>query len=430
MSVLEIQYDRPSIINKYKKQREFIDCLKRFVIVEATTKAGKTSGCIVWLFEQALKGRDGDNYWWVAPTYKIAKIAFRRFKRYIQPKSLFVANQSELTLTLITGAVIFFKSANDPDALYGEDVRAAVLDEASRMKSESWHGVFSTLTATEGLCRIIGNVKGIANWSYELAREAETGNKENWAYFKITADDAVKAGVLKQSVIDEAKRTLPNGVFLELYYAIPFVNSSAKFAFSFDKKKHVSKTSVNYDYPIYLSFDFNKNPISCVVIQYYDDCVHVPHVIKLANSNIYRLLDYIENKFNVPGKPDPEYLICGDASGQNGSAMVQDDLSYFRIIKSRLCLGSGQMLQLKSNPKIEQNQILVNAVLEHVNHKIDPDESAGLIFDLDFAEMLPDGTLKKVDRNDPKQQLDALDGYRYWVNRVMRDFAKGYDKQY
>jgi len=445
-----IEYSRPDKIRQYKKQVEFIDAAARFTVVEATTKAGKTVGCIVWLFEQAisdvgsfyvdengklcsstesLRNKEGYNYWWVAPTYKIAKIAFRRFKRYINPKELFVANESEHTITLLNGAVIYFKSGDDPDGLYGEDVHACVIDEATRMKEDSWTAIFSTLTATEGPCKIIGNVKGSNNWVYRLAREAEKGTKKNWKYFKLTADDAVKAGVLKQSVIDEARATLPIGVFLELYYGIPFINSSNRFAYAFDKSKHVRKTAINYDYPIYLSFDFNKNPISCVVAQIIDGAVHIPFAIKLENSDIYKLCEYIKTKFTVPGKPDPEFIINGDASGNAGSAMVKDNLNYFRIIKTELDLTLGQMQQLASNPKIEENQVLVNAALEHVDHYVDPDGAQALIFDLEFAEMLPDGKLKKVDREDPTQQLDALDGYRYFLNRNFRHMLKGYRNQ-
>jgi len=418
--LLKIHYTRPAIINQYAKQRQFLDNPERFTIVEATTKAGKTSGCIVWLYGEAIQGRDGDNYWWVAPTSKICRIAFRRFKRFMRPARIFKANQSEMSITLRTGAIIFFKTAEDPDGLYGEDVKAAVLDEATRMKEASWFAVFSTLTATEGKCKIIGNVKGIGNWCYKLAREAETGKKENWAYFKLTAADAVEAGVLKQSVIDEAARTLPKGIFLELYYAIPFVNSSDKFAYAFDRNKHVAKCEINYDYPIYLSFDFNKNPICCTVFQYIDGCINVPYVFKLQNSDIYKLCAHIRTKLEKPGKPKPHYIVNGDASGKNQSAMVKDNLNYFRIIKEELKLSIQQMQQLASNPKIEENQVVVNAVLEHIPHRIDPDYAAPLIFDFEFAEMLPDGTLKKSDRNDPTQQLDALDTYRYYINRNFR----------
>jgi hypothetical protein len=447
--MIQIEYQRPEKIRGYQKQVAFMDAPSRFTVVEATTKAGKTVGCIVWLYEQAISeyggfyvdkegqlqsttggtalSKEGFNYWWVAPTYKVAKIAFRRFKRYM-PKEIFTANESELTITLINGAMIFFKSGDDPDGLYGEDVHACVLDEATRMKEESWTAVFSTLTATEGLCKIIGNVKGTGNWVYRLARDAESGNKPNWTYHKITADDAVQAGVLKQSVIDEAERTLPKGIFLELYFGIPFVNSSNKFAYSFSSARHVKRCRVNFDYPVYLSFDFNKNPICCSVIQYYEETVRVPYVFKLENSDIYRLCDHIKTKLTRPGEPyNPDYFIVnGDASGNASSAMVKDNLNYFRIIKAELDLTKGQMQQLASNPKIEENQVLVNAVLEHVTHEIDPDGGAPLISDLEFVEMRPDGTIKKGDRDDPNQQADALDTYRYFINRNLRHFLKGH----
>lgn len=408
-------------------QKDMLYCDERNSICEATTKAGKTFSHMWWLFEQAHKPKkEGDNYWWVAPIYSQAKIAFTRIKRTIPKDGSYAINQTDLTITTPVGSVMWFKSGDNPDSLYGEDVRCAVLDEVSRMREESFFAVRSTLTATKGAMKLIGNVKGTGNWAYKLARKVENGEIPDWKYFKITCDDAVKAGILDQSEIDAAKAIYPSGVFLELYYGIPFVNSSNKFAFAFDKSKCVAQCSVNYDYPIYLSFDFNRNPISCAIIQYYDETVHIPHVIKLENSDIYRLCTHIKNKFTVPGGKEPHFIVNGDASGRAGSAMVKDNLNYFRIIKTELNLPIQRMQQLAVNPRIEENQVLVNAVLEHVKHKIDPTNAQALIFDLEFAEMLPDGTLKKSDREDPTQQLDALDCARYWYNRNMKHFLKGH----
>lgn len=463
MEKIKIEYERPESIKRYKKQIEFIDAPSRYTIVEATTKAGKTTGCIVWLYEQAvspygsfyvdeagvLKSTTGDtelslkegfNYWWVAPIFSQAKIAYKRMKRFIQPQEFFKSNEQELSITLINGATIYFKSADNPDSLYGDDVYAVVIDEATRMKEDAWFAIRSTLTVTNGPVKIIGNVKGTNNWVYKLAREVEADmvrevrekKLPNWSYHKLTAADAVAAGILKQSEIDDAEKTLPKGVFLELYFAIPFVNSSNKFAFAFDKSKHVHSCQVNFDYPIYLSFDFNKNPICCGIYQYYDETIFSPHIIKLENSDIYKLCAFIKNKFTLPGKEyNPDiFIVNGDASGKNQSAMVKDNLNYFRIIKAELDLAIGQMQQLASNPLIEENQVLVNAVLEHVKHQLDPDDSPKgaqpLISDLEFAEMLPNGTLKKADRNDPNQQLDPLDTYRYFINRNFRHYLKGY----
>lgn len=207
-------YHRPWM---YPKQAAAIFAPERISIIEASTKSGKTVGCMVWLTEQAMQGRAGRNYWWVAPIYPQAKIAFRRLKRGL-PARVYHANESELTLTLANGAIIWFKGADKPDSLYGEDVYSAVIDEASRCKDEAWHAVRSTLTQTRGPLRIIGNVKGRKNWAYQLARKAQSG-EHGMHYAKITAHDAVEGGVLDAQEIDDARRDLPDNVFQELYMA-------------------------------------------------------------------------------------------------------------------------------------------------------------------------------------------------------------------
>ena len=252
---MNVTYTRPYL---YPKQKAFVDCTSRYTVIEASTKAGKTHACIIWLFEKALKGKEGYNYWWVAPVYQQAKIAFGRLKRAIPDKSLYQSNESELTITLINGAVISFKSAEKPDNLYGDDVYAAVLDEASRMREESFWAIRSTLTKTNGQLKIIGNVKGELNWCYKLARRAERQQDKQLAYFKLTAYDAVEGGVLKKEEIEDAKSTLPPDVFDELYLCIPRKNKKNLFAYAFDEERHLSDNLTFDNNPIYLSFDFNK----------------------------------------------------------------------------------------------------------------------------------------------------------------------------
>ncbi len=214
----------------YPKQEQAFFCPERYSLVEASTKAGKTVACMCWLFEQAYLGDTGRNYWWVAPIYPQAKIAYRRVKRGLTV-NFCSANETELTLTLLNGTVLWFKGADKPDSLFGEDVYAAVIDEATRCKEEAWHAVRSTLTATRGPIRIIGNVKGRRNWAYQLARKAEAGEPD-MRYSKITALDAVEAGVLDVQEIEDAKRQLPEAVFRELYLAEPSDDGGNPFGLS------------------------------------------------------------------------------------------------------------------------------------------------------------------------------------------------------
>jgi phage FluMu gp28-like protein len=216
-----IEYRRPWI---YEKQRLAIfdpvdasGAPARYSLIEASTKSGKTAGCMIWLAEQAMQGSSGQNFWWIAPVADQATIVFRRLKRGL-PHQLYRANASERTIALLNGAMISFKSADNPDSLYGEDVHAAVIDEASRVKAEAFHAVRSTLTATSGPLRVIGNVKGRKNWFYTMARRAEAG-APGMAFHRIVAADAVAAGIVSAAEIEDAKRQLPEAVYRELFLA-------------------------------------------------------------------------------------------------------------------------------------------------------------------------------------------------------------------
>jgi hypothetical protein len=211
-----LEYERPQL---YPKQLEAIFDERRYSIIEASTKSGKTAGSIAWLIEQALSGQVGWNYWWIAPVSDQALIAFRRAMRAL-PHDVYTPNISLKTITLINGTVIWFKSGDKPNSLYGEDVYAAVIDEASRMKEDAYIATRSTLTYTRAKVRIIGNVRGRRNWFYQLARRAEHGDPE-MGYHKIVAGDAVAAGVLDAKEIEDARTQMPEQAWRELYQAEP-----------------------------------------------------------------------------------------------------------------------------------------------------------------------------------------------------------------
>jgi len=174
---------------------------------------------LFWIFCEAAKNNGGE-HWWAAPVYNQAKIAFRRMRRSLTLNARQLVkkiNESSLRIELWNGSAIEFKSAEKSDNLYGEDVRAAVIDEASRMRDESWYAIRSTLTATSGRCKIIGNVKGRKNWFYLGARKAEEG-EEGHAYYKLTSADNP---YISKAEIEDAERVLPKEVFEETYLAIP-----------------------------------------------------------------------------------------------------------------------------------------------------------------------------------------------------------------
>lgn len=203
----------------YARQWDALCAKARFVVVEGSTKSGKTAGCITWQAAQALKAKEHTVHWWVAPSYGQARIAFRRVARDYEDVIKHV-DKGLLEITLTSGARWAFKSGENFDALYGEEVHSAVLDEASRMRVQSWEAVRSTLSTTKGPARMIGNVRGRRNWFYELCRRAQSG-LQGYHYAMLTAQDAVDGGVLDASEIEQARVDLPQAIFDELYFCKP-----------------------------------------------------------------------------------------------------------------------------------------------------------------------------------------------------------------
>ena len=169
--------------------------------------------------------------------------------------------------------------------------------------------------------------------------------------------------------------------------------------------------SIEILFSIYLSFDFNVNPICCTVIQDYDEVISIIECIKLSDSNIYALCERIRSNY-----PEGMFVVTGDATGKSRSAMVKDGVNYYLIIKQELNLIDSQFKVPTVNPRIEENRVLVNAVLNTRVVEISHKKAEGLIYDLRYVEVDENNKLVKDNRADKKQQADALDTFRYYLN--------------
>ncbi len=229
----------------YPKQRAVVDDPARFTITEGTTKSGKTMSHLEWQLDEAARLGYG-NHWWIATVYKTSEMAYdrakKRLKGYVMhqgawkkvhdavPPNLYKTNDTSRIIQL-GGARIWFLSADRPDNLFGEDVITAVGDEITRWREKAYEAVYTTLTATKGRFKMIGNVKGRHNYAYKLARRAEGGHPD-WAYHKLTAWDAVDGGVVDKATIEGARADLPEATFKELYLAEAADDGSNPFGMS------------------------------------------------------------------------------------------------------------------------------------------------------------------------------------------------------
>lgn len=236
-------------------QTRIIDSLARFTVTEANTKSGKTTSHIIWGFEQTLPLQANQRGWWIAPVYQQAEIAFNRMRNQVSDRSFFKVNETKLRLTMPTGAIIEFKSADNPDNLYGDDVYWAVFDEFTRAKEAAWIALRTTLTATNGPCKFIGNVRGKKNWGYKLGTKARAG-EPGYEYFKITAQDSIKAGILTIQEVEQAQRDLPEHAFKQLYLAEALEDGANPFGI-----EHISNciSEMSNEVPVCFGIDLAKS---------------------------------------------------------------------------------------------------------------------------------------------------------------------------
>lgn len=190
-----------------------------------------------------------------------------------------------------------------------------------------------------------------------------------------------------------------------------------RYCYCFDRSKHIKPTTLNKAFEVYLSFDFNVNPITCGVYQWDEKTKTIKGIesIKLDKSDIYKLCDYV-----IAAYPGCMFIITGDATGRNTTAMVQDGINYYTIIKLKLNLSEGQIKVDTVNPDIKENRVLVNSVLHNVNVELDPHRCKHLIFDCENVSVNDMGKIEKGDRSNPKKRSDQLDNFRYFLNRFFK----------
>lgn len=191
------------------------------------------------------------------------------------------------------------------------------------------------------------------------------------------------------------------------------------FCHCFNREKQVRKTTWRRDLETYASFDFNVNPIVCGIYQHEGNEMWNVEAIKLDNSDIYKLCDYMIAKY-----PGAMWIVTGDATGRNTSALVQDGINYYTVIKSKLDLSNSQLKVPTVNPSVRENRVLVNAVLYNMNCSFDPVNSKGLIFDCQNVSVNDVGDIDKGDRKNPKKRADHLDNFRYYCNSFHKHILK------
>lgn len=175
----------------HRFQREMHMGLKRFSVVVAHRRLGKTVFAVNALIDAALRCAKQDGHFgYVAPQYNQAKsVAWNYIKRYGCPVPGTKVNESELSIVFPNDAKIRLFGANNPDALRGMYWDGVVLDEVADMAPEVWGEIIRpALADRKGWALFIGTPKGVNLFSEIYYRAIED---PNWYTGMYTVEETV-----------------------------------------------------------------------------------------------------------------------------------------------------------------------------------------------------------------------------------------------
>jgi hypothetical protein len=121
----------------------------------------------------------------VAPTYWHTTKCWREFLKFCPYQLVSDVNRSERRINLINGALIWFKSADDPDSLRSEGLDWLWVDEAAEVKQEAWElALRPALMDKKGMAWFTTTPKG-HNWYHMLwtrGQDAEQNDYDSWLF--------------------------------------------------------------------------------------------------------------------------------------------------------------------------------------------------------------------------------------------------------
>lgn len=194
-------------------QRQIVESARRFNVVCAGRRTGKTKMGTRLLIEPALHGYPVA---WFAPNYKYLEEVWREVGQATSE----VTRHSDKTAKrreLVTGGVIEFWTLDGEDAARGRKYKRAIIDEAAiaRTLQEQWQqAIRPTLTDMLGDAWFLSTPKG-QNYFYELAQRHKQ-QSESWMFAQHPTSDNP---YIDPAEIAEARRDLPELVFRQEYLA-------------------------------------------------------------------------------------------------------------------------------------------------------------------------------------------------------------------
>lgn len=339
--------------------------------------------------------------------------------------SIFTENKTEQNITCTqTGSIIKFRGLDDPEKMKSiEGINRILVEEASELEQEDFFELNRRVRGMPDIqITLCFNPIHEEHW---LKKHFFDGKLPRTTIIKstylanpfLTAEDREQIEWLKQYNYNQYR-----------IYALGewgITENNCPWLFAFDRDKHV-KDNLPFlpTYPVYLSFDFNREPISCLAVQMSPSrgsSTSFVHFIKEFSKNVQlqELCNQIKAAF-----PFSILYVTGDASGNSGDlGFSKRNETYYKMIQSYLDLSTHQMNLFTKNMEHNDSRNLCNTMMYNLPNVFISSECKVLINDCTIAtvdEKTNKAGMLKKDRD--MYKMDMFDAFRYFWQKHFADY--------
>jgi len=320
----------------HEMQRALHESKARFNVAAFGRQSGKSTYGNQKLLH---KGWTNKNkiYWFISPTYKNAKVMWRRIRNTTPPGVFMEVSKGDLFFRLRTGSYIFFMSGMVLEDLRTETLDGVIIDEVRNQHPDLWPMVIRPMLGTTGgWADFISTPNGFDAFydRYEFAEKCKNGE---WASF--TAPSTCNP-LFTQQEFESARADMSPAQFDQEILAIfrDIAQGKAYLSFSDDNLTRTCPfwEDVKLDWspylPIILCCDFNLNPMAWTLAQtkggvwwFFDEIwledSHTPE----ATEELIQRLKAIKKAGH---RANPMVVIVGDATSKAGQRAAAGQSDY------------------------------------------------------------------------------------------------------
>jgi phage terminase large subunit len=288
------------VVIPYAPRRQFMgfhESTKRWRIIVAHRRAGKTVACINQLIRSALTcTKPEPRTAYIAPLYRQAKdVAWTYLKRFTQVIPGAEANESELRVDLPNGGRVRLYGADNPDGMRGIYLDDCVLDEFADMRPRVLPEIIRpALSDRKGSLTLIGTPKG--HNEFHDAWQAAQGD-DDWFHLMLRASET--GLVDAEELASAAKMMTPEQYEQEYECSFEAAILGAywgKEMAQAEREGRIARVDVNPDLPVYTAWDIGRRDATAIwffqilfgglhVVDYYEATgVGAPHYAQVVHE--------------------------------------------------------------------------------------------------------------------------------------------------